>query len=459
MASGEAVVEPPTQSGRSRAVFLEGSILRHVIVMTATGAVGIVAIFFVDLLTLVYISWLKNPKMTAGIGLATQLSFFFISLQIGFSIAVTALVSQTLGRGDRHEAGRIATSAMIHIAWITGIATLLVWPFCREMAHFVGARGETLDHATLFLQITLPSNSLLAVGMALSGVLRAAGDAARAMYVTLGGAIVISILDPILILYLRWDVVGAGISTFGSRLAFLVVGLWGAVKVRRLLGQANWATITRCLGPLLMVAVPAMITNLAAPVANIYALRVFAQFGDAAIAGMAIIDRIIPIAFGALFAMSGAVGPIVGQNFGAKKFDRVASTLTNCYGVAICYGLFIWAVLWLASPFIVWLFDAKGTTAGMILFFCKVGAGGWLFLGCLFAANSAFNNLGYPVLATVFNWGRATLGVIPFVTLGAHYGGPNGALLGVALGGVFFGVAAIATSYRLTSRLAQRTAG
>lgn len=456
MASEGLAAEPATRARPTRAVFLEGSILRHVIVMTATGAVGLIAIFFVDLLTLVYISWLENPKMTAGIGLATQLSFFFIALQIGFSIAVTALVSQALGRGDRREARRIATSSMIHIAWITGLATLLVWPFCREMAYFVGARGETLDHATLFLQITLPSNTLLAVGMALSGVLRAAGDAARAMYVTLGGAVVISILDPIFILYLRWDVVGAGISTFGSRMAFLVVGLWGAVRVRKLLGRADQATIRRCLRPLMMVAVPAMVTNLAAPVANIYALRVFAQFGDAAIAGMSIIDRIIPIAFGVLFAMSGAVGPIVGQNFGARKFDRVVSTLTNCYGVAIVYGLFIWAVLWLFSPFIVWLFDARGTTAAMILFFCKVGAGGWLFLGCLFAANAAFNNLGYPVLATVFNWGRATLGVIPFVTLGAHYGGPNGALLGVALGGVFFGLAAMAVSYRLTARLARR---
>ncbi len=439
-----------------RAIFLEGSILRHVLVMTATGSVGLVAIFFVDLLTLIYISWLGDANMTAGIGIASQLSFLFISIQIGFSIAVTALVSQALGRGDREEAERAASGAIVHIAIITAVISLLVVPFRRELAGLIGARGETLEFASHFILLTFPSNAFLAVGMALSGVMRAAGDARGSMYVTLGGAIVISILDPILILWLRWDVTGAAISTAASRMAFAVIGFWGAAHVHGLLRRMPWASVLRYLKPLLRIALPAMLTTMAAPVANIYSLRIFATFGDEILAGFAIIDRIIPVAFGVLFAMSGAVGPIVGQNYGARRFDRVASTLTNCYAVAAAYGLAMWIVLWLASAWITWLFGATGATAEFVVYFCKVGAGGWMFLGFLFAANAAFNNLGYQMLATVFNWGRASLGVIPFVTLGAAWGGAHGALLGVAAGGAIFGLAALATSYRVVSRLAQR---
>jgi putative MATE family efflux protein len=442
----------------ARAVFLEGSILRHVLVMTATGSVGLIAIFFVDLLTLIYISRLGDANMTAGIGLASQLSFLFISLQIGFSIGVTALVSQCLGRGDREEAERIATSSVIQIAIITSLVSLAAVPFRRELAMLVGARGETLEHASLFLLITLPSNAFLAVGMAMSGALRACGDAARSMYVTLAGAVVIAIMDPIFIVALRWDVTGAGLSTFVSRMAIAVVGLWGVVHVHKLIRPVDRATMKRCLKLLLMIAIPAMVTNLAAPVANIYSLRIFAEFGDAVLAGFAVVDRIIPLAYGVLFAMSGAVGPIIGQNYGARRYDRVKAALDNCYAVAIVYGLAIWAVLWLASPLIVQLFKAEGRTAEFIVFFCNFGAVGWLFLGCLFAANSAFNNLGHPMLATVFNWGRATLGVIPFITLGAWWGGAHGALLGVAAGGVLFGLGAIAASYRVTARLAKRHA-
>ncbi|MGE3247649.1 MAG: MATE family efflux transporter [Beijerinckiaceae bacterium] len=445
-----------SQNRSARAIFLEGSILRHVIVMTATGSAGLVAIFFVDLLTLIYISRLGDANMTAGIGIASQLSFLFISIQIGFSIAVTALVSQAYGRGDRDEAERVASSSLVHIVIVTSAISLLVLPFRRELAAMIGASGETLDYASLYLLITLPANAFLAAGMALSGVLRAAGDAARSMYVTLAGAVVIAILDPIFILWLRMDVTGAGISTVGSRMAFALVGFWGAYKVHGLMRPVGGETLRRCLKPLFAIALPAMITNLAAPVANIYSLRVFASFGDAILAGFAIVDRIVPVAFGVLFAMSGAVGPIVGQNFGARRFDRVAATLTNCYAVAAGYGLLIWAVLWAASPGIVWLFGASGPAADFVIFFCKFGAGGWLFLGWLFAANAAFNNLGYPVLATAFNWGRATLGVIPFVTLGAYWGGAHGALLGVAAGGAIFGVAALVASFRVVAGLKGR---
>ena len=131
-------------------------------------------------------------------------------------------------------------------------------------------------------------------------------------------------------------------------------------------------------------------------------------------------------------------------------------TLTACYRLAIIYGVTVWALLALCAPLIVRLFGATGETAELTAFFCYVGAGAWVFLGCLFAANAAFNNLGYPMLALVFNWGRATLGTIPFVTLGALWGGPRGGILGAGAGAAIFGVAAIITSYVISNRLAAR---
>jgi hypothetical protein len=72
--------------------------------------------------------------------------------------------------------------------------------------------------------------------------------------------------------------------------------------------------------------------------------------------------------------------------------------------------------------------------------------------GALFVANAAFNNLGYPVLSTVFNWGRASLGTIPFVTYGAYFG-PVGLLVGQAAGSVIFGTLALITAFHVVGRL------
>jgi hypothetical protein len=99
------------------------------------------------------------------------------------------------------------------------------------------------------------------------------------------------------------------------------------------------------------------------------------------------------------------------------------------------------------------MFSASGEGAVLIRFFSIYIAGSWVALGALFVANGTFNNLGFPTWSTVFNWGRATLGTLPFVWFGAQYGA-EGILAGQALGAVLFGVAAIIVSLRIVNRLA-----
>ena len=154
-------------------------------------------------------------------------------------------------------------------------------------------------------------------------------------------------------------------------------------------------------------------------------------------------------------ALTGTVGPIFGQNLGAGRFDRVAETLTRCFAVTIAYALAAWAALALGWPLLAALFQAKGDTAVYLAFFCRFGVSAWVFVGVLFVANAAFNNLGFPVLSMLFNWGRATLGTAPFVTLGAALGGVEGGQLGMAFGAALFGTAALFAAYRAVARVAR----
>jgi Na+-driven multidrug efflux pump len=208
-------------------------------------------------------------------------------------------------------------------------------------------------------------------------------------------------------------------------------------------------------GPIMAIGFPAIMANLATPVGSAYAVRVFSDIGEAAIAAGAVIDRVTPVAFGVIFALTGSIGPIIGQNFGANLMGRVKRALTDSFILSIGYVLFAWGVLALAAPWLIWAFDATGESADYVAFYCQYGVVAWLFLACLFVANTAFNNLGFPVLSMAFNWGRATLGTIPFVTLGAHYGGVRGGLIGIALGCALFGLIAVAAAYAATGRLAK----
>ncbi|MFV0279676.1 MAG: MATE family efflux transporter [Rhodoblastus sp.] len=449
---------PARKRSRPAPAFTQGSTLRHVLTMTASGSIGLVAIFTVDLLSLLYVSRLGDPVLTASVGFASQVMFFAMSVNIAMSIAISALVSRALGAGKRPRARRFAGSGLMHAAIVSLVVSVLIFVLREKILDIVGARGEAHEIASRYLAITVPANILMALGMCLQGLVRAVGDPRRAMYVTLIGACVTAVLDPLLIFVLGFGVYGAAIATVFSRLVFTLVGLWGAVYVHGVVGrpQRKWAVIDFM--PMMAIAGPAILTNLATPVGNTYAMRIFASFGDETVAAFAIIDRIAPVAFGVLFALSGSIGPIIGQNFGARQYGRIRRAMLNCFGITVIYVLIVWFVLWLSGPAIVAIFDAQGATRELVLFFCAVGSAAWLALAGLFVANAAFNNLGLPILGTLFNWGRATLGTIPFVTYGAHHWGPEGGYAGVIAGAALFGSAAVATCFYVTARLARQHA-
>jgi Na+-driven multidrug efflux pump len=113
----------------------------------------------------------------------------------------------------------------------------------------------------------------------------------------------------------------------------------------------------------------------------------------------------------------------------------------------------VWLALALLQVPITLAFNAPPLTAELVQFFCQLSGFIWFFISLVFVANASFNNLGYPLLSTFFNWGRATLGMIPFAYFGAQIGGPKGALLGIGAGSVVFGIAAVITAFWTIRRL------
>jgi Na+-driven multidrug efflux pump len=254
--------------------------------------------------------------------------FFTVSLCIGVTIAGTALVSRALGaRRARTPAARDLL-ARLH-GGDHARAQLATLPLLSPILTLFGASGRTHEIAWRFLVIVMPTTPLMGLGMACSGVLRAAGDAKRAMYVTLSGGLFTAACDPLLIFGFGLGVDGAAITSVFSRILLALVGLHGCIRVHNLLARPNARAALADARPLTDIAAPAIVANIATPVGNAIVTAAIARYGDSAVAGFAVIGRIVPLAFGAIFALSGSIGPILGQNFGAERFDRVRRTLST----------------------------------------------------------------------------------------------------------------------------------
>lgn len=432
-----------------QAKFLDGSLMRHITLMALTSSVGLMAVFAVDFIDMIFIAMLGKAELAAAVGYAGAILFFTSSFGIGMAIAGGALVARALGAGDETLAQRQATNVLIFGALFGALFAALVWFNLRGIVGLVGASGQTADLAVSYLSIIIPSLPLLLVGMVGGAILRAHGDARRSMMATIVGACVNAVLDPILIFGLGMELQGAAWASVAARVAIGVTALVPIVRFYGGFGRPNLASMVPDLRPVVVIAFPAILTQLATPIGQAYVTRTMAQFGEEAVAGMAIVGRLTPVAFAVIFALSGAIGPVIGQNFGAGRTDRVRRAFRDgvIFTAAVVVG--VSGLLYLARPALVMLFDLEGPSLTLVFLFAGPLSLLWFFNGLIFVSNAACNNMGHPFYSTLVNWGRHTLGTIPFVMVFSAWMGAAGVLIGQAVGGIVFGGIATVVALRI----------
>ena len=446
----------PAPAPDKRGKFVTGSTMRHVVVMTLTGSLGLSFLFLVDFLALWWISRLDNEVLITAIGFAGTIQFFVMSVAVGMMIGAVALVSRALGMGDPEEARRIATSSMIYGAAFQTALAILVFIFRREILIWTGAEGEALEVAVDFLGISLPSLPFVAIGMCASAVLRAAGEAWRSMVGTVSAGIVALIVDPILIVWMGWGVSGAAAAIVRSRLAMAVMGFYWVSRSRNLLARPSLVDLRAFLAPFAAIAIPAVATQVSTPFGNWVLVRAMAEHGDSAVAGLGVVMRLTIVCFGGIFALSGAIGGIIGQNYGARQYDRVAQAYVDALKFCLAYTAVVWVLLILSADLIASSFGLGPEGAQIVRTFAFYGAGALVFTEALFVWNAAFNNLGRPLWATAANWSRDAILMAPFaVGLGALYAG-SGVIIGQALANILAGLMAGLIGWRFVRRMGAR---
>ena len=440
----------------STAVFTQGSTLKHILVMTLANAVGLVTLFFVDLVDMYFLSLLGEKELAAAVGFAGTLLFFLTSICIGLSIAMGSNVARAIGSNDRNRAKLYVTNTLIYSSLLIVLVTVpcVIWQV--ELLQFLGASGDTLLYAHQYTSILLPTTVVIGVAMGLASSLRGVGDAKHSMYAILGGGAANAILDPILIFSFDMGIEGAAWASVAARFTILFVAGYSVIFQHNLLGKFDKQTFLKDYRAIFAVAGPAMLTNLATPIGSSYVMKSMAEYGDSAVAGAAIVGRIVPVAFGVLFALSGSIGPVVGQNMGAHNYDRVRSAVYNAMMFAFVYSLITWAALYLFRFQLVSIFDASNEAATLMIEFCSWISLGFVFNGFLFVANATFNNIGAAQYATASSFARSLLGTIPLVYLFSQQWGAVGVMAGEIAGALVFGSLALWIAFRKINKIEQR---
>ena len=141
---------------RKAAKFTNGSIMRHVAVSSFTASIGLMAIYAVDLIDLIFISMLGYEEMAAAAGYASALMFFTSAVNIGLSVAAGVLISRSIGEDEELEAREYATSTAMLVILTGLVIPIALLVNVEFFVGLLGASGQVAELAATYLWIVLP---------------------------------------------------------------------------------------------------------------------------------------------------------------------------------------------------------------------------------------------------------------------------------------------------------------
>ena len=432
--------------------FTRGAIGHHVLVMSSTSALALLAIFLTDILTLTYIAMLRDEALVAAVGIAKTLAFFNSSLVAGIIVAAGTMISRRVGQGACASLPALVTHMLILATLASALVAFIQWLYLGFFAGLLGANAPTSAVARQFIAMTLLASPLMTITQAAAQGLRACGHSVRALAVVLAAAMCLAVVDPLLIFVLDFKLWGAGLSCLLAAATGALLGLQQLHRHVGLTARIRWRLLRLYGGRINRVALPFTLGSLAMPLALTYTMAQLATFGVSVMAGMALMDRVLQIAYCLYFALPGALVPILAQNLGAGDGLRVQATLRSACKVVLGHGLAVWAVLLLVSGWLGPQFGLSGPGQHLVEQLCRFGPGPWLLIGLDFIAISLFISRGRVWWVPAYAWLRATLGTVPFIWVGAQAYGASGVMLGLWCGNALVALISIATAVTINRR-------
>ncbi len=407
------------------------------------GMVGMVAFNLVDTF---FVGQLGTQEL-AALSFTFPIIMVIGSLAMGIGTGASAVISQAIGRGEHHKVQRLTTDSLILsfllVAFFVAFGMLTIEPLFR----LLGAEPEIIPLIREYMVIWYPGVLFVIIPMVGNNAIRATGDTKTPSAIMLVAVVVNIILDPLLIFGLgpfpMLGLTGAAIATVVSRAITLVVALWVLYYRDRMItfGLPAQKEVINSWKSILYIGLPVAGTRLLSPVAMgvIYAL--VALYGHEAVAAFGVGIRIEFFAMAVIFALSTVIGPFVGQNWGARRFDRVNQGVKYSNVFSLAWGVAMFTTLALAARPIASLFNDDPQVISIIMLYLWIVPIGYALFGVFQISTMILNVLNKPIPSAVLMVIQMFGLYIPLAYLGSYLFGLTGIFASIVLAYSLSGIA------------------
>jgi len=423
---------------------VSGSILSMMLPM----ALGILVMIGNGLVDAYFIGQLGYAQL-AAVSYAFPVWFVAAGIVMGLGTGTSSVLSRFIGAGDTDSVKQIATHSMVLAVLAGTVVTAIGLLTVESLFGLLGANEESMPYVKEYMTIYYWGSLFLGIPFIGNSILRANGDAKTPSLLVASSAVVNAVLDPILIFgwfgFPEMGVAGAALASVISTVTFLMASLWVLIIRDDLLTTIGHsiASMVSSWKQVLHVGLPAIASNLIAPLSAAFVTALVSTYGQEAVAAYGLAGRIEALVIVLLMALGGATAPYVGQNYGAKKYERLVDGFKFSARFALFYAVFCIAFLYFFSGPILSVFTTNEDVIRLAMIQLLICPWGYGFLGVASICNGSFNAFGRPLPAMTISISRTLVVYVPLAYMLAHYFGFQGIFIAQVLANIFAGCVAI----------------
>ena len=395
-----------------------GSVTRHLLHMSAFMAVSMVAQTLYLLADLFWVGRLGKEAI-AAVGVAGNLTMIVLALTQMLGVGTTALIAQAAGRKDQARAELVLNQSCMMSILIAVALGIVGFLGMDAYANSLSADGRTAELAKAYLCWFLPALLLQFPLVSMGSALRATGIIQAPVVFQVLSVVLNMLLAPFFIFGIgpwpKLGVTGAALATFVSVIVGNLLVIFYFEKKYRYL-RFRFGLLrpqTKIWSSMLRIGVPAGAEFLLLFVYILIVYAIIRGFGPAAQAGFGVGVRVMQALFLPVVALSFAVSPVVGQNFGGRRADRVRQSIYSALSMATLMMLVLALITWAMPGLMIRVFSNDARVIAFGSDYLRIVAFNFIAAGVVFTSSSMFQGLGNTVPPLLSSASRLILFALP----------------------------------------------
>ncbi len=297
---------------------------------SAPAIVGMIVNAIYNIVDRIFVGQAVGDKALAALSFAFPFMTAIMAAAMLVGIGGTSLVAISLGEGNRQKAEKILANVCVFAGVLEIVVSILGYIFLKPLLKMFGTpEGEIMNYACEYMGIVLAGSVFQGIGFALNAIIRSDGSPKMAMITMLAGAITNIVLDWLLTMVIPLGAKGVAIATVAGQMATMLWVLYYFTKKSniRLRLKGYRPDISLMSKTMFIGLAPALVQLAMATVNIIYNNLLINYGGDVAVSAFSVYNSAMTIAIMPIFGINQGVQPIVGYNYGARKFDRVRKAM------------------------------------------------------------------------------------------------------------------------------------